>query len=118
MPTVAEVRELYHQEVEGFPEIPRWGSFDRILIGVLLTEIDRLTMEEKIIPPVPHTSMPERMRVVESKLLALEKHLEVPLDPAAQVTVDSLDRRLFALEVRMDILEHRIDRLNHPNRSD
>jgi hypothetical protein len=40
--TADEVRALYEYTIPGPGAVPRWGSFDRTLVGVLLAEIDRL----------------------------------------------------------------------------
>jgi hypothetical protein len=40
--TVDEIRVKYEEKVLK-TSTPRWRSFDRILVGVLLDEIDRLT---------------------------------------------------------------------------
>lgn len=46
MSTVQEVRGLYAEaiaiKVPGRAPLPRWGYFDREVVGVLLAEIDRL----------------------------------------------------------------------------
>lgn len=46
--SVEQIRELYNEKVDltafggKSTNIPRWGKFDRVLVGILLTEIDQL----------------------------------------------------------------------------
>jgi hypothetical protein len=40
--TAEDVRRMYHETLERAPNLPRYGSFDRDCVAVLLLEIDRL----------------------------------------------------------------------------
>ncbi len=38
--TIDEIRAYYEEKIAD--DIPRWGKFDRVLVGILLDEITRL----------------------------------------------------------------------------
>lgn len=42
--TVDDIRRLHGEKTLGMSEFPRWGRFDRDCVGVLLAEIDRLSL--------------------------------------------------------------------------